>query len=668
MLRTQSALNRVQDIIDLKQCIDGVKVSLTEEDYETAAGYIARFLSLGEGVLEEVSCEVLRSAHVRLKAEVGERTDRAEKDGDEAAVLRFTRLYDSLGLGDQGLKRYAAYLAGAVEARSKAFVALMDSAGSLSSPPGFVEPLSALLEDIASTIVTHEADVEQAFGAGSLTVVMERLQVMCGALMGSLTAKFLAMRRIIAWTREAAAVAAASAAAAAYASGGGGGIGGGGVGGGGGGGGGMSGSAGGAGAGGADIRDLDPILDEAATLSMRAATYEVFIRARFAEAAARAKLPLGTSAGLQEVSKHIQVVMGHYVTMEQFYMVESVRKAIRIDEPESPDAQTSSVVDDVFYLVQKCSRRVISSGNGPAVCAILNHVGSLIDLGSEYMRHLKAKLAEAGRPIFSSAANIQQILMTSSGSSQPSPPPRAYLVALNNLQVSHEYLGKLRAELEKDVKVTFADRPGEVKLTGLALENLGETAVGFTGVIEAAFETLCTQSLANRLHALVDHLSTVNFDMSEAAYAAHDVNDPFLVKFRPGIEALLGPFKNGLTGPNFDSLLQGVCRVVAARLEYVIANKAFVCNHLGGLMLDRDMRAVLAVFSDQAQKTVRDKFVRVSQIALLLSLDKVSEVVEYWGSGGGSSAMVWRLTASDVRRVLSQRSDFRADEISKLKL
>ncbi len=44
-------MQRVDDILDLKFCTDGVQTALHNEDYEQAAAHVHRFLSLDENVL-----------------------------------------------------------------------------------------------------------------------------------------------------------------------------------------------------------------------------------------------------------------------------------------------------------------------------------------------------------------------------------------------------------------------------------------------------------------------------------------------------------------------------------------------------------------------------------------------------------------------------------------
>ncbi len=63
------------------------------------------------------------------------------------------------------------------------------------------------------------------------------------------------------------------------------------------------------------------------------------------------------------------------------------------------------------------------------------------------------------------------------------------------------------------------------------------------------------------------------------------------------------------------------------------------------------------------QRTVRDKFAVLSQMGTLLSLESVSEVMDYWDSN-----TTWRLTDAQVKEILGQRADFDPLEIASLDL
>lgn len=53
----------------------------------------------------------------------------------------------------------------------------------------------------------------------------------------------------------------------------------------------------------------------------------------------------------------MQELLGDYLHLERYYMQQSVNKAVSMDTLD-PSSQTSSMVDDVFFIVRKCIRYV----------------------------------------------------------------------------------------------------------------------------------------------------------------------------------------------------------------------------------------------------------------------------------------------------------------------
>ena len=69
-------------------------------------------------------------------------------------------------------------------------------------------------------------------------------------------------------------------------------------------------------------------------------------------------------------------------------------------------------------------------------------------------------------------------------------------------------------------------------------------------------------------------------------------------------------------------------------------------------------------FTTATSWSVRDKFARLTQIATILSIEKIEELADYCGA----DAIAWRLTPADVRKILALRTDFRSEDIKKLKI
>jgi hypothetical protein len=58
--RVYDCMKRVDDVIDLKSCVDGVQYAMTTGDYEKAAAHIHRYLALDENILLETTADSVK--------------------------------------------------------------------------------------------------------------------------------------------------------------------------------------------------------------------------------------------------------------------------------------------------------------------------------------------------------------------------------------------------------------------------------------------------------------------------------------------------------------------------------------------------------------------------------------------------------------------------------
>jgi len=78
-------------------------------------------------------------------------------------------------------------------------------------------------------------------------------------------------------------------------------------------------------------------------------------------------------------------------------------------------------------------------------------------------------------------------------------------------------------------------------------------------------------------------------------------------------------------------LIDIVAEMLAARLEGCFI-KSHKFNQLGGLRLEREIRMLVAHFSNHDHCSAREVFSRLIQIATILNLETVHEIVEFWVS------------------------------------
>lgn len=91
------------------------------------------------------------------------------------------------------------------------------------------------------------------------------------------------------------------------------------------------------------------------------------------------------------------------------------------------------------------------------------------------------------------------------------------------------------------------------------------------------------------------------------------------------LDGLLNTFKSGMSDRNYDALVSTLATDVTARLERAIKKCTF--NRLGGLILDQEIRALGSYLTGATSWSIRDKMVRLTQIATLLNLEQVRSVL-----------------------------------------
>jgi len=323
-------------------------------------------------------------------------------------------------------------------------------------------------------------------------------------------------------------------------------------------------------------------------------------------------------------------------------MIESVQKAIKMDE-HTGDSLTSSMVDYVFFVLQACTQRAVDSHNIHGICAIINHLTTCLtkDYKEVLQKMFKEQLSK-----FTRGNELRMSL----------------LVVLNNLEVSADYMLRLKKEIESQCDKKFS-QPEEKEKLKLTITDLQDTSKHFRALLEACMEQLGA-ALQSRMRAMIDLFDAVNYEISEQDYVSNEINDPFAQQFIAEAAAFLKSFEEGFTPSNFDTFVHTIVSIILKKFEKLLLQKQV--SQLGALQFDKDFRAVSSYFSSKTQRTVRDKFARLTQMSSLLNLEKVNEVNEIWGENSGS--ITWRLTPMEVRKVLLLRVEFPQDQIQRLKL
>lgn len=544
---------------------------------------------------------------------------------DHPSVVRFIRLYPLLGIEEEGSQVYVSYLKKVISMRSRMefeqLVELMESSysNSSNSQVNFVACLTNLFTDIVLAIEENDEVLRSLCGEDGIVYAICELQEECDSRGFLILKKYMDYRKLMKLTKDINSYSENLLSVGSVE--------------------------------GPDPREVELYLEEILSLTRLGEDYVVYMVSKIKglssidpELGPRATKAFRSgkfSTGLHEVTEF-------YVVLEEFFMVENVRKAIKIDEHVS-DSLTTSMVDDVFYVLQSCCRRAISTSKSESVVSVLNGAANL--LGNEYLEALQQKMREPnlGAKLFLGGVGVQKT-------------GTEIATALNNIDVSCEYILKLRHEIEEQCAEVFP-APADREKIKSCLSMLGETSNIFKQALNAGMDHL-VGTITPRIRPIVDSVGTISYELSEAEYAENEVNDPWVQRLLHAVETNAAWLQPVMTANNYDTFVHLIIDFITKRLELIMMQKRF--SQLGGLQLDRDTRALVSHFSSMTQRTVRDKFARLTQMATILNLEKVSEILDFWGENSGP--MTWRLTPADVRRVLGLRVDFKPEAIAALKL
>ncbi|KAK1163657.1 conserved oligomeric Golgi complex subunit 4 isoform X1 [Acipenser oxyrinchus oxyrinchus] len=664
--RLYQAIQRADDILDLKFCMDGVQMALRNEDYEQAAAHVHRYLSLdqsvielsrqgGEGSLVDANLSLLQEAEQKLKVIVTEKLDQAIEKGDLPQVEGFFKIFPLLGLHEQGLGRFSQYLCTQLASKAEENlllalgVELTDRRASLV----FADTLTLLFEGIARIVETHQPIVETYYGPGRLYTLIKHLQVECDQQAEKVVDKFIQqrdyhrkfqivqnnmMRSLTTETLE--------------------------------------------------PRELDPILAEVTLMNARAELYLRFLRAVSLQTSRWGRH--GPESLIQEhqhslekmlnhclLSRNMQELIGYYITMEEFFMRETVNKAVAMDTYEKGQL-TSSMVDDCFYIVKKCIGRALSSSSIDCLCAMINHSTCVLESDFREVLYNKLRLGfpattlqDIQRGVSSAVSlmqsSLQQGKFDTKGIESSEEAKISFLVTLNNVEVCSENIMTLKRNLENDCSRLFSqgrreESTHDAKIDS-GLSDLVAVSTKFKDLLQEGLTELNNTAIKPQVKPWISSFLSISHNIEEEEFNEYEANDPWVQQLILNLEQLMGEFKTALSSVIYDNLTSLMTSLVAIELEKAVFKSTF--SRLGGLHFDKELRSLVAYLTTVTTWTIRDKFARLTQMGTILNLERVTEILDYWGL---TPAPHLEAHPAEVRQVLALRIDFRSEDIKRLRL
>lgn len=666
--RVSECQKRVQDLLDLQLCSEGVQISMKNDELEQAAAHIHRYLSIDQTKLQRtaddmaqdcsmisISLKHLQDATELLQDTVSKRFDHASLVQDSKSVERYFKIFPLLGMHDVGLKKFVDHLGRALKASTdKSLKSVMDT--SLSNNRAsivFADGLTFVFEEVAKTIEVQQPLIETHYGPEYVFAFLSHLQTHCDAFSGAVLQAFLKTRKIKELLKTMRDDSDANAAEKP------------------------------------DSKDVDLLLEEMVLILARYDLYSAFVCKRIdceqtgqetgkPSSGGRPGAARGLEAMLNDsdLCRGVQELMGRYLEFERYYMEESIKKAMMMDTiDDGPNGEggtggggpgvaddgeaalTSSMVDDVFFIVRKCVMRSLRSGSADVVCAVINNAVNALetDVCAFFGQVLAAGYPGSGyfNRFTPDADRVR----------------RAFLAALNNTEVAIEYSKALSQTFRDEVPAKLRPRRRytecDAQKLDSCLHDFSRVNASLVASNRTGFRQLRGSLVEPKVLACVEPFYEQDYRLTEPEFARAEADSPFVQALVVNIDTVLREFRAKMTPNNYDTLVVETAAETAVQLERAVMKTEF--NRLGGMALDKVVRTLISYFGGASAWPVREKFARLVQVTTILNLENVSDLTEFFSPDSGIR-FSWKLTPDTIRQILKLRVDFREDDIRRIKL
>ena len=397
--------------------------------------------------------------------------------------------------------------------------------------------------------------------------------------------------------------------------------------------------------------------------------------------------------------------LSQYILLEDYFMTENIRKAIQhhrqtnkttTDSAATPSLTPSAsaislaapsntmgdedfghsytdsiLLDDIFYIVKKCVSRAISSHNIDGVCAVANNASTILE--TDFCYGLLQSQLKMGYPsgYLDLTMNVIQTsfqegykMAAAQATGDSERQKTVFLIALNSAENATDYITRLTSALQSELKSLVSQKSQHEKdKVENCLARLPAVGIKLQAVLEQGIQQLRQAVVKPRIKPWVDTFLG-GHEINEEGYADSEANDPFVQNLILNLDGLLTSFKRSLTPKNYDALVNILVVEVTLQLEKAVFKSKF--SRLGGLLFDREVRSLVAYFTNVTTWSIRDKFSRLTQMATILNLESLSEVADLCDIDVSSTGT--KLTSAEVRQVLMLRADFKSEEIKRIRL
>ncbi|KAI6111538.1 COG4 transport protein-domain-containing protein [Pisolithus croceorrhizus] len=623
MGRISQAVDRVGQVMELKSSLMQLQASIDTQDWESATRYCARAMSLPPQVISGPFAEAvvptaenhlppsqtLQTAREQLLSIFLKNFAHASRSRDAAATSRYFKLFPLIGWETEGLEAYASFVVDLVRVRAP-------TSANTASPLYHVTVLTALFENVAMIVDQHQPVVEKYYGKGKMQSVVERLledtlsnwreDRAIGKKLSAIGSSPFSLNTLRKQHSSNIANEDDS----------------------------------------PNPREIDKVLSEIAGMCGRWSLFRKFLVEQLqvrsshkelsedlAEVSAKNEDP-GSPTQLSEQVRLLEnsysqkdfdeLLSSCYIPLEIWYIRAIIEKAHRLstcDFSQAPPVTTTP--DDVFYMLKTVYTRLLSAGSLKTVESTTTILKEVME--RDYAGGIKNKLDDTYRNIGSSSARPERSERESRSS---------LVILLNDLDVSLSHMDRLTKDLLAYPAGTQLYLDAEQQGIKSAIMSLSGSIAKFAAILKSGMEQMFNQLMRAKMRTLIpDVYKDVSYVLDENSYANAEHQDIVRKRFTKFWEGLADGYKDTFTENNYRMLFGLALDTLLRPWEKHILTFHF-SEHICRLK--------------RHSVDIRDKFVRLQQISLLLNLDNGEDVEAFYNGSG----VPWRLNIQEAKSIV----------------
>lgn len=234
-----------------------------------------------------------------------------------------------------------------------------------------------------------------------------------------------------------------------------------------------------------------------------------------------------------------------------------------------------------------------------------------------------------------------------------------YVIYLNTVASGQEFFVQIINNLTKRnpnyLKGNFPFGIDEEKITNIINSELLEPFVNATNnIIKHSLLNFYNTSLKSKVSLMVFECFPEASETNYIVYSSASLNDPLtILKFKQLWDSVIQPYRQTFHKTLvYDKLLRLLVVNIASMVENKLMTvlKKFKINELGALKLDKDLSFVINEVCEDDYE-LREKFVRVTQLVLLVGMDNEEYELSSYKGSENESGINWVLTPLERKQI-----------------